>query len=204
MKMNTKIIALMLSLTCFGFSQTVDDSKVAKAGQTVTFNATADGTLPFTYQWRKDGVNITGATSNPYVLSNVTVSMTGNYTVIVSNTAGSATSNTAILKVLPAPVFTIQPVATNINVGQTLTLTSLATGIPAPTYQWFRNDVAITGATAATYTVASATTANSGTYYVVATSTLDGVTNSTNSNSVAVSVTAAPPSNLKIIIQITN
>lgn len=198
-----KILALMLSVTWLGFSQTVDDSKVAKVGQSATFTVTADGTTPFNFQWKKDGTDIPGATTNPYVLSNVTVAGAGNYTVSITNSFGSSVSNSAVLKVLPAPVFTTQPVSSvNIAVGQPLNLVSVATGTPAPTYQWFKNDVAITGATSATYSVASAMLSTSGVYKVVATSTLDGVTNSTTSNNSTVTISGVPPSNPKIIIQI--
>lgn len=201
-----KFYSYFLSFFCLQlapvYSQISPISSVAKVGQSVTFNVTVDGTSPFTYQWRKDGVNISGATTNPFVLSNVTTSTAGNYTVVVANAFGNATSNTATLKILAAPVFTTQPAGINIIIGNTLTLSAVATGNPSPTYQWFKDGVAITGATSATYSLANATTANSGTYYVIATSTLDGVSSSTTSNNAVVAVTGKAPTIINISIQI--
>jgi hypothetical protein len=165
-----------------------DVSPVAKVGQTVTFDVTATGTAPFTYQWKKGGTNIAGATSISYVLANVTISDAAAYIVEVSNSLGSSLSNIANLSVVNPPVFTLQPVATNASVGQSFTLSSLATGDSPPTYQWFKNNVAISGATSATYTVSSAVLADAGTYKVSARNTVSGTLVSTDSDAVAVTV----------------
>src|SRR6266540_1381316 len=67
-------------------------SQTVNVGQDASFAVAATGAAPLTYQWRKDGVNIVGATSNTYVLSVVQTNQAGSYTVVVSNTAGSVTS----------------------------------------------------------------------------------------------------------------
>jgi hypothetical protein len=64
-------------------------------GQDVSFFVLADGTFPFTYQWFKDGVPVAGATEPTLVLPDVEVSEAGDYSVQVSNAAGSATSGPA-------------------------------------------------------------------------------------------------------------
>ena len=56
---------------------------------------TATGTQPFTYQWRKDGTAIAGATNRTLTLANVTSSAAGAYTVVVTNAQGTATSSSA-------------------------------------------------------------------------------------------------------------
>jgi chitodextrinase len=66
-------------------------------GGNVTFNVGAWGSSPFTYQWRKDGTNITGATNSALTLTNLLWSSAGGYSVVVSNSAGTATSNVATL-----------------------------------------------------------------------------------------------------------
>ncbi len=165
-----------------------DVSAVAKVGQTVTLDVTASGTAPFTYQWKKDGVDISGATAISYVISNVTTAVSGNYTVLVSNSLGNSLSNIATLTVVNVPVFTQQPVAVSTSVGQSFTLSSLATGDSTPTYQWYKNNVSISGATSATYTVSSAVLADAGTYKVTASNTVSGTLVSTDSNAVAVTV----------------
>jgi len=68
-------------------------------GDNAIFNVTASGNAPLTYQWRKNGVNINGATAATYTISNTTTANTGTYSVIVSNAYGSVTSNNANLTV---------------------------------------------------------------------------------------------------------
>src|SRR6185503_12462649 len=84
-------------------------------GNIASFSVTATGTPPLTYQWRKNTVNIGGATSSTYVIPSAAESDEGNYSVIVSNSAGSVTSTDAVLTVNPAnqlPTATINtPVA---------------------------------------------------------------------------------------------
>ena len=64
------------------------------SGADVTFSAVAGGTAPLSYQWRFNGTNLTGATATVLTLTNVQVSQSGSYTLVVSNVAGSITSAT--------------------------------------------------------------------------------------------------------------
>jgi hypothetical protein len=68
-------------------------------GQTATISVTANGTLPFTYQWYKDGVAVAGATSASLVLSPVSTTSAGTYTARVTNSAGNTTSDNGVLTV---------------------------------------------------------------------------------------------------------
>ena len=70
------------------------------AGQTATFSVTAGGTLPLNYQWLLGGTNLYGATTNPFVLTNVQPTNTGNYSVVITNVAGSVTSSAEALAIL--------------------------------------------------------------------------------------------------------
>jgi endonuclease/exonuclease/phosphatase family metal-dependent hydrolase len=70
------------------------------AGQTATFSVGATGTPPLNYQWFFSGTNIAGATTNPFTLANVQLTNTGNYSVVITNIAGSVTSSAASLTVL--------------------------------------------------------------------------------------------------------
>jgi hypothetical protein len=73
-------------------------------GSTATFTVTVgSGTTPFTYQWMKNGTNISGATSSTLTLANVTTNSAGSYTVKVSNSAGNLTSSAAVLTVSVKP-----------------------------------------------------------------------------------------------------
>lgn len=73
-------------------------------GGSVTFSVAASGPGPFTYQWRKDGAAIAGATSATLALTGVTASQAGAYSVVVTNAGGSVTSDAASLTVGAAPV----------------------------------------------------------------------------------------------------
>jgi len=69
-------------------------------GQTAKFNVMATGTPPLSYQWRKNGVNIDGATRSSYTTPPTTQEDNGSlFSVVVSNSAGSVTSNDATLTV---------------------------------------------------------------------------------------------------------
>jgi hypothetical protein len=74
----------------------------ATVGDTVTLNVAATGDPAPAYQWRKDGSDLAGATSAALTLANVTIADAGSYTVVVSNSAGSVTSDPAPLTVNPA------------------------------------------------------------------------------------------------------
>ena len=77
-------------------------NQTVTAGQTATFSVTATGTAPLTYQWQKNGAAITGATTASYTTPVTTTADSGElFRVVVSNTAGNMTSNTATLTVNP-------------------------------------------------------------------------------------------------------
>jgi hypothetical protein len=77
-------------------------SQTVAVGDTVTFSVTADGAQPFTYQWTKNGSDISGASGAILTLNSVTLGDTAAYAVRVSNFAGTATSADATLTVLEA------------------------------------------------------------------------------------------------------
>ncbi len=79
-------------------------SQVGYWGKSVTFEVTASGASPLTYQWSKDGAPITGATNSSLVLTNLQMADAGVYTVIVNNAVGSVTSGPATLTMNPAGV----------------------------------------------------------------------------------------------------
>ena len=83
---------------------TQPSSQTITAGQTATFSVTATGTAPLSYQWSQNGTAISGATSSSYTTPAETTSASGaQFTVVVSNTAGNATSSAATLTVNAVP-----------------------------------------------------------------------------------------------------
>jgi Putative Ig domain/Immunoglobulin domain/Immunoglobulin I-set domain len=167
-------------------------NQTVTAGQTATFSVVATGTPPLSYQWQKNGANVTGATSPTYTTAATTTADSGaKFDVVVSNTAGTVTSTSATLTVSAgavAPAITTQPANQTVTVGQTATFSVVATGTAPLSYQWQENAANITGATSSSYTTSATTTADNGAKFdVVVSNTLGSVT----SNSVSLTVNAA-------------
>lgn len=156
-------------------------SASAAAGGSVTLTVTVSGSPTPTLQWMKNGTAINGATSTSLTLSNVQSSDAANYTVVATNSAGSATSSAATVTVSAAgtaPTIATQPIPIIISVGSTATFTVVAAGSPAPTIQWTKNGTAISGATSATLTIPNAQTSDTATYAAIATNSAGTATSS--------------------------
>ncbi len=169
-------------------------AQTADLGGTVTFTAAATGTPAPTYQWHKDGVALAGATSAALTLGSLLASDAGAYSVVATNSAGSATSNAAALTVRAATAglaFTLQPQSQQVAAGGTVVLTA-ATGTAGTTWQWRKDGTALAGATGATLTLPAANAATMGFYTVVATAGATSVT----SDVAIVTVATGGPSRL--------
>ncbi|MCA1639056.1 MAG: immunoglobulin domain-containing protein [Acidobacteria bacterium] len=139
----------------------------ACVGGSVTFSVVASGAPAPTYQWRKNGVNITNATSSSYTISPVSASNAASYDVVVSNSAGTATSNAAVLTVNTPPSITTQPAsATTKLAGEAITFTVAASGSNL-SYQWRKGGTAILNATTSSYTIDPIAVSDAGSYDVV-------------------------------------
>jgi chitodextrinase len=165
-------------------------SQTANAGSTVTFSVAAHGVDPLSYQWRKGGAAIVGATNATVTLTNISAADAGIYTVVVSNAGVSITSSGATLTVITAaPSITTQPVGQPVNLHGSATFTVAASGIPSPTYQWRKSGTSIIGATSASLAWSDAQMADAGSYDVVVTNDYGTVT----SNPVTLSLTGGVP-----------
>jgi len=131
-------------------------SQTVTAGQPATFSVTPTGTAPFTYRWQKNSADISGANSSTYTTPAAVSGDNGaTFRVIVSNSAGSATSASATLTVNSAPVgpsISTQPANQTVTVGLTATFSVVAAGTAPLTYQWQKNNADISGANSAKYT----------------------------------------------------
>src|SRR5204863_1414392 len=167
-------------------------SQTVTAGQMATFTVVATGTAPLSYQWRKNGTAISGATAPTEATRATTSADSGSqFTVVASNTAGSVTSNAALLTVSAAavaPSITTQPASQTMTAGQTATFTVVAAGTAPLSYQWRKNGTAISGATSASYTTPATTAADNGAQFTIVVSNIAG---SVTSNAALLTVSAA-------------
>jgi glucose/arabinose dehydrogenase len=132
-------------------------------GQTATFQVVASGSAPLSYQWQRNTVNISGANSSTYALSNVTAADSGaRFRCVVTNDFGTAISTEATLTVRIPPSITTPPASQNVTEGQSVTFQVTATGDAPLSYQWLRSGSIISGANSPTYTVSSVTLAYDG------------------------------------------
>lgn len=149
------------------------------AGTSVTFSVVATGTAPLTYQWRKDGTDLAGATSSSYPIANVQAIHTGSYVVVVSNISGSVTSAPpAVLVVNGPPAITAQPQSRTVTVGANVSFTVSATGTAPLNYQWRKAGSSITGPNGATLSLNSVQLTDAGIYDVVVTNGFGSATSS--------------------------
>jgi hypothetical protein len=157
-------------------------SQSVTAGQTATFSLAASGASPLTYQWKKNGVAIAGSNSSSYTTPATTSSDNGaQFTAVVSNVAGSATSSAAVLTVSAAavvPSITAQPANQTVSVGQTATFSVAANGTAPLAYQWKKNSVAISGANASSYTTPATAGSDNGAQFTVVVSNAAGTATS--------------------------
>ena len=158
------------------------------SGGSTTLSVTALGVGPFTYQWRKNGVNIAGATLSSFVAWAGTVEGSASYDVVITGPVSALASNAVRITTCIPVVISQQPVAIVRAVGQPASFSVTASGTGPFAYQWMKNGVNIVGATGASYSVASTVAADAASYSVKVT----GPVGSATSSSAALSLHVAP------------
>jgi hypothetical protein len=169
-------------------------------GQTATFSVSANGTAPFTFQWQKNNTNITlNATSASYTTPAAQAGDNGAmFRVIVTNSAGNATSNPAMLSVTSPtkPAITTQPMNQTVSVGSTATFTVVASGTTPLTYQWIQGTTNIPNSNSPSYTTPATKASDNGeTFKVMVTNSVGSAT----SNSATLTVTSASPGSANVL-----
>jgi hypothetical protein len=124
-------------------------SQTVLKGSPVTFNVTATGYQPLSYQWRKNGVDIPGATGPSYTIVSTDTPDSGNYDVVVSNIGGVVTSASAVLNVnvlsALAQVFPSPPASAQGFVIVTLSPSGIQSGWRFVGEQLWRNSGTVVG-----------------------------------------------------------
>ena len=134
-------------------------------GSNVTFSVELSNPTVADYQWRKDGVDIPGATFGQYSVFNAQMADAGNYSVFASTGLGGTTSSNALLQVGIAPVITQQPTNLTVTQGQSATFTGAATGTSLNYYWRFGQSVVGTNTT---LTLTNVVASQAGSYVFVA------------------------------------
>lgn len=165
-------------------------------GQSVNYSTVNQGSNP-SYQWFFNGSPISGANNFEYNINNITLADDGGYYLEISNSCGTATSNTAILDVAPGITFNNHPSDVTVCDGTNHTFSvdfnGTATGI-----QWHFNGVDIPGATGTSYTINNISTTDAGNYDVEITSACG--TSVSNSAELTVEETPAIVSGLSPVV----
>jgi len=165
-------------------------SVVMDAGQSQLFTSTVSGgTSPFAYQWYLNDTPVSGATNPTWTLVPPSA---GSFTVhleVNDNLGLQATSNQAAVTVNNALSVSISPTSVTLDVGQSQLFSSTISGGTSPIgYQWYLNDVAVSGATSATWSFSPSVTG----FYDVYLNATDSVSFIAESNIAAVTVNPPP------------
>jgi hypothetical protein len=178
------------------------------AGQPVTFTVTADGAPPLRYQWRKNGVNIGGATDTSFSIpAAISADSGASFTVVISGGAGSTTSNRAMLTVTPAPgapILITNPARARVIPGQQASFSVTAWSASPMSYQWQKgtgtgNMADVPGATQATYTIPALTLADHLTLFRCVVANAAGNVTSAD-EMLFVTASATPPTSITSVI----
>ena len=133
------------------------------AGNSLVISATLGGTNGGNFQWRKDGVNLDGATNATFTVANAATGDGGNYSVVITTSSGSITSGVTPVTVFASPNVLSGPVDQKILVGATANFSVIAIG-SALNYQWQFNGRDLAGDTNAMLMLTDAQAAQSGQY----------------------------------------
>jgi hypothetical protein len=149
-------------------------------GQSATFTVQAGGSEPFIYQWYFDTTTpVPNANDSTLTITNVQVANAGNYSVVVSNLAGTVTSSDAVLNVNTNPVapsFTSQPISAIVLAGNTATFSASVIGTQPISFQWNINGTPIAGANSNVLTLINVQLSDDGNYTLTASNNVGSAT----------------------------
>ena len=171
---------------------TQPQSQSALGGDTVTFGVTATGQQPLAYQWQFNGTNLDWGTNNPLVLTNVLVSQSGLYSLVVTNGYGAAFSSNAILNVIPLRINT-QPQNQSVLGGANVPFSVNVSGQQPLVFRWQFNGANLDWGTNNPLVLTNVLVSQAGTYSVVVSNNY-GMAASSNAtlNVAALAITTQP------------
>src|ERR1035437_10162412 len=147
-------------------------------GSPVSLSLVVFGTEPLAYQWRFNNTLISGATQSTYTIASAQLTNSGDYCVVVTNSASAVTSAVATLTVIiPQPVsLDTQPASQTVTLGEPASFSVIAAGSPPVGYQWRFNGAPMAGASQAVWRTPSDPFSDAGSYDVVVTNSLNALT----------------------------
>ncbi|HWQ92890.1 MAG TPA: MBG domain-containing protein, partial [Clostridia bacterium] len=140
-------------------------------GGGASFSVTAQGSAPLFYQWYLNGTTpLEGETNRTLSLTGLEAADFGGYSVVVSNSVASVTSDTAILTLVELPTITQQPLSQMVAAGSNVTFEVVATSLGPTGYQWYHNKTnLLVGELSPTLVLTNVQLAATGDYTVVVT-----------------------------------
>jgi len=149
------------------------------AGETLLLSVDAGGTPTLAYQWRKNNVNLSGATTSSYSKANASAADDGNYDVVITNGFGGVTSSVAAISVQGQtfPDITQQPTGVTVYQAGLIKLTVTANGGNL-NYRWLQDGSLVNGGTNAMLLISPADSTNAGSYRVIVSNSVGAVTSS--------------------------
>jgi enediyne biosynthesis protein E4 len=137
------------------------------AGATALFTVGTTLSPPTQFQWRLNGMELSGETNTTLVITNTETKHAGRYTVTVSKPDLGLSFNTPAALLTGPVMITQQPRSVNVRPSSNAVFSVVAIGIGAVTYQWRFNGVILSDETNAVLVVANAQSPHSGSYDVV-------------------------------------
>ncbi len=135
------------------------------SGDALHFKASASNAS--SYQWYKNGWPIAGATTANFDIASATAGDSGSYVVLASNSFGALASKPAIaISVLTPPSITSQPAGQTVNAGSNVSLSVIATGTSPLSYQWYKDNLILSGKTGSALNLSNVSLTSAGSYTV--------------------------------------
>lgn len=180
-KATLTVIDTPLGFVSQPISQTINPNFSA-----ITFTIQASGRLPISYQWRKNGTEIIGLTTNSITLTSIQESDEASYDIIISNLSGisntpvSLTSVAAYLSVNDPIGIVNQPIPEMyMGIGETITLSAEVSGTQPYSFNWYEDGVQISGATLSSYSLTATSEEALGVFFYTASNIVNTVTSNT-------------------------
>ncbi|TAK94400.1 MAG: hypothetical protein EPO07_16750 [Verrucomicrobia bacterium] len=189
--------------------------RLVSVGDNVSFTVSISSAsaTPLNYQWRKNGTPVAdGSTGNgstysgtaaaTLAVNNAQIADGANYSVVITNVYGAATSSPALLTVTTGnvPPYLVGPTNLTVIQGSNATFSATVSGFPVPSIQWKKNGVIITGANSASFTITNAQyPADQATYTITATNIAGAATNSAFLTVIAPPAITSQPQSLTVV-----